>query len=249
LEEITFKYGMPTPSFLAKDFTRGSLDEKKIALTFDGDYLDNVTEEILDILKQENIKCTIFLTGRYIHRFSDIVKRMLADGHEIGNHTWTHPHLTTFEKNRKHQTLPTVAKELVQHELLKTSELFYQITAHKMMPYWRAPFGEHNAEIRQWAGEAGFRQIGWTLGKDWKNGMDALDWVADTSAAIYYTADEIADKIITFGDSQKTGANGAIILMHLGTERKGDYPHLRLPFVIEELKKRGYRLVKISELL
>ena len=249
LEEIDFKYSVPTPSFLAKDFSRGSLQNKKIALTFDGDYLDNATKEILDILKQENVKCTMFVTGRYIRRYSELIKRMLADGHEIGNHSWTHPHLTTFEKNYRHNTKAGITKELVQQQLLKTSELFYRVTGEKISPYWRAPFGEHNAEIRQWAAEVGFRQIGWTVGRDWKNGMDALDWVADTTVSYYHSSDEIAEKIISFGDGKKHGANGCVVLMHLGTQRKSDYPHLRLPFIIHELKKKGYRFVKISEML
>jgi len=249
LEEIKFKYGVPTPSFLASDFSRGNLQESKIAITFDGDYLDNITEEILDILKQENVKCTMFVTGRYMRRYGELIKRMISDGHEVGNHTWTHPHLTTFAENRRHLTNPTITKELVQHELLRTSELFYRITGEKMKPYWRAPFGEHNTEIRRWAGEVGFRQIGWTVGKDWVNGMDALDWVADTTASYYYTSVEIAEKIVSFGDGKKHGANGAVVLMHLGTLRKGDYPHLKLPFIIRQLRKKGYEFVTISELL
>ncbi len=249
LEEIEFKYGTPTPSFLAADFTRGDLDEKKVAITFDGDYLDNITSEIMDILDQENIKCTMFLTGRYMRRYSDHILRMIESGHEVGNHTWTHPHLTTFEINRQHQTRKGITREIVQNELLKTAELFYQITGKRMKPYWRAPFGEHNAEIRKWAAEVGFRQIGWTVGKDWENGMDTLDWVADTSASYYYSADAIADKVLSFSGKNSHGANGAIILMHLGTLRKGDYPHLKLPFVIKEMKKMGYEFVTISELL
>jgi peptidoglycan/xylan/chitin deacetylase (PgdA/CDA1 family) len=249
IEEIEFKYGVPTPSFLASDFSRGNLLESKIAFTFDGDYLDNITGEILDILKQEKIKCTMFVTGRYMRRYGEHIKRMIADGHEVGNHTWTHPHLTTFADNRRHQTNPTITKDMVQHELMKTSELFFRITGGKMKPYWRAPFGEHNAEIRKWAGEVGFRQIGWTVGKDWENGMDALDWVADTTASYYYTSGEIAEKIISFGDGKKHGANGTVVLMHLGTLRKGDYPHLKLPFIIRQLKKKGYEFVTVSELL
>lgn len=249
LEEITFKYGAPTPSFLAADFTRGRHDEKSIALTFDGDYLDNITNEILDVLKQEHVRCTIFLTGRYIRRYSQHIRRMLDDGHEIGNHTWTHPHLTTFEQNRKHQTRQGITKELVQQELLKTAELYCQISGQKMKPYWRAPYGEHNLEIRTWVGEIGFRQIGWTVGRDWENGMDTLDWVADTTASYYYSADEIADKILTFGEKGNNGANGAVILMHLGTLRNGDYPHQKLPYIIKELKRKGYRFVTISEML
>ncbi len=249
LEEITFNYNAPTPSFLAADFTRGRFDQKNIALTFDGDYLDNITTEILDVLKQEHIRCTIFLTGRYMRRYSQHVQRMLADGHEIGNHTWTHPHLTTFEQNRKHETRVGITKQLVQQELLKTAELFYKLSGQKMKPYWRAPFGEHNQEIRNWAAEIGFRQIGWTVGKDWENGMDTLDWVADTTATYYYSSDKIAEKILNFGNGNANGANGSVILMHLGTLRVGDYPHQKLPYIIKELKSKGYRFVTISEML
>jgi peptidoglycan/xylan/chitin deacetylase (PgdA/CDA1 family) len=249
IEEISFKYGTPAPSFLARDFSRGNLNDKKIALTFDGDYLDNITPEILDILKQENIRCTIFLTGRYIRRYSDLVKRMVAEGHEIGNHSWDHPHLTTFEQNHLHQTRPEITAEKVQQELLKTVELFRQVTGKTMAPLWRAPYGEHNAEIRNWAAAVGFRQIGWTVGRNWDDGMDTLDWVADKSATTYHSADEIAEKILSFANNNPYGANGAIILMHLGTQRNDDYPHLKLPFIIQQFKGMGYQLVTISEML
>ncbi len=249
LEEIKFTYGLPSLSFLERDFSRGNVDQKRIAFTFDGDYLDNITGEILDILKQAEINCTIFLTGRYMRRYGDLVKRMVEEGHEVGNHTWTHPHLTTFEQNRYHTTRPDITEQLVQQELLKTAELFRQITGKQMSPYWRAPYGEHNAEIRRWAAAAGFRHIGWTIGKSWDDGMDTLDWVADKSAKIYHSADAIADKILSFGERDLYGANGAIILMHLGSERNDDYPHLKLPQIIQQYKARGYQFVTISEML
>lgn len=249
IEEIKFTYGLPTLSFLERDFPRGNVDQKLIALTFDGDYLDNITAEILDILKAEGVRCTIFLTGRYMRRYGDLVNRMVADGHIIGNHTWTHPHLTAFEQTRHHTTLPGITEQLVQQELLKTAELFHQVTSKPMSPYWRAPYGEHNAEIRRWAAAAGFRHIGWTIGKSWDDGMDTLDWVADKSAKTYHSADEIAEKILSFGERENYGANGAIILMHLGSERIDDYPHLKLPHIIQQYKARGYQFVTIPEML
>lgn len=249
IEEINFNYGTPPPSFLARDFSRGSLTDKKIALTFDGDYLDNITVEILDILKQENVKCTIFLTGRYMRRYGDLVKRMAAEGHEIGNHSWTHPHLTTFGQNQLHQTLQAITPDVLQQELLKTAELFRKITGKPMSPLWRAPYGEHNAEIRNWAAAVGFRHIGWTVGRNWDDGMDTLDWVADKTATTYHSADEIAEKILSFAKNNSYGANGAIILMHLGTQRNDDYPHLKIPFIIQQLRQNGYQFVTISEML
>jgi peptidoglycan/xylan/chitin deacetylase (PgdA/CDA1 family) len=79
--------------------------------------------------------------------------------------------------------------------------------------------------------------------------MDTLDWVTDKSAKTYHSADEIAEKILSFGERELYGANGAIILMHLGSERNDDYPHLKLPQIIQQFKARGYQFVTIPEML
>ncbi|MBN1155234.1 polysaccharide deacetylase family protein [candidate division KSB1 bacterium] len=249
LEEILLTFGTPTMTYLSRDFTRGDISERKMSFTFDGGYLNNATGEILDILKQENVRATMFLTGIFLRNYPDLVKRMVEDGHEVGNHTWTHPHLTTFAKNRKHTTLDGVTREKVQEELLRTSQLFKKITGKEMARLWRAPYGEHNAEIRQWAAEVGFRHIGWTLGRRWEDGMDTLDWVADKNSVAYHSADEITEKILSFGKAYESGANGAVVLMHLGTERTDDYPHLQLPYIIEQLRKMDYQIVTIPEML
>lgn len=249
LEEVHFKYGKPTPSYLARDFSRGNVDKMKIALTFDGGYLDNAAHEILDILKQENVKATLFLTGIFIRKYPELVRRMADEGHVIGNHSWTHPHLTTYAQNRKHQTLAHITAEIVQQELLRTAELYKRVTGQKIDPLWRAPYGEHNQEIRQWAAEVGFRHIGWTVGKNSGEHMDSMDWVADKHSPAYHTADEIAEKILSFGAESSTRANGSIILMHLGSERSDDYPHLKLPMIIDQFKKRGYEIATIPEML
>ncbi len=248
IEEIDFIYGKPPMSYLVRDFMRGDMDEKKIALTFDGGYLDNAAYEILDILKQEQVKATVFLTGFFMKKYPELVKRIQSEGHVIGNHTWTHPHMTTFEKNRRHETLPNISKVSVQQELMRTAELYQHITGTPIAPIWRAPYGEQNQEIRQWAAEVGFRHVGWTVGRNWENGMDTMDWVADKNSSAYHSADEIADKILTFGNGTGFGANGAIILMHLGTTRNDDYPHQKLPLVIEQFKKRGYQFVSVNDM-
>jgi peptidoglycan/xylan/chitin deacetylase (PgdA/CDA1 family) len=79
--------------------------------------------------------------------------------------------------------------------------------------------------------------------------MDTMDWVADKNSTAYHSADEITEKILKYGNGKKYGANGAIVLMHLGTNREEDYPHQKLPEIIEGLRKQGYRLVKMSELI
>jgi peptidoglycan/xylan/chitin deacetylase (PgdA/CDA1 family) len=154
------------------------------------------------------VRCTLFLTGKFMQHYPDLVKQMVKDGHEIGNHTWSHPHLTTFALNRRQDTLPEISREFLQTELNKTSDHFTALTKKKMAPFWRAPYGEHNLEIRRWAAELGLQQIGWTLGKG--ESLDTLDWVADTSVTYYRSADQILATLLAFGQKQPDGPTVAL---------------------------------------
>jgi peptidoglycan/xylan/chitin deacetylase (PgdA/CDA1 family) len=249
LQVLTITYGAPTFETLARDFTRGPTDRKEMAFTFDGGSNDNASTAILDILKTNGVKATFFLTGEFIEKYPKVVKRIAAEGHDAGNHTWSHPHLTSFAGDRRQITLPGIKAAKLRDELLKTAALFRSVTHKDMIPLWRAPYGEYNAEIIRWAAEAGFRHVGWTLGRGWAESMDTMDWVADKSSKAYHTSDEIADKILDYAKKGKYGANGAVILMHLGSERKDDFPHEKLPQIIEGLKKLGYAPVKVAELM
>ena len=247
LQKIETTYGSPRLSFLARDVTRGRTDRKEIALTFDGGAGNGATDAILEILREKECQCTMFLTGQYIQRYPDQVKQMLENGHEIGNHTWSHPHLTSFADNQQHDTLPTITREKLQEELAKTSMLFHKTTGRKMKPYWRAPFGEHNQQIRLWAAEFGYRQIGWTHGRG--ETMDSMDWVADTTASVYKSSTEILGKLLEFGNSSENGPNGAIVLMHLDTQRKTDPAHRIIPAFVDSMRARGYTFTNITNLL
>ncbi|HFE52674.1 MAG TPA: hypothetical protein ENK07_04475 [Bacteroidetes bacterium] len=79
--------------------------------------------------------------------------------------------------------------------------------------------------------------------------MDTLDWVADTTSVAYLSSDQVVQRVLSFGKDDPHGANGAIVLMHLGTNRVRDFPHRRLPEIIDGLRRQGYRLVSIPELL
>ncbi len=247
LQTISTTYGSPRLSFLASDVRRGPTDLKWLALTFDGGSGNGATKAILDILKKKNLRCTMFLTAGFIKRYPDMVKRMLKEGHEIGNHTWSHPHLTTFELDQTHTTREDMTRERLQRELVDTAERFKSLTGEKMKPFWRAPFGEHNKEIRMWAAEVGYRQVGWTYTRHAT--MDTRDWVADTSSSQYDSSKDILQKLLAFGDSTETGANGSIILMHLDTQRQNDPAHKILPAFIDSMQTRGYTFVTVSKLL
>lgn len=249
LQVLEFVYNNPIVAYLARDFTHGDRNRMKIALTFDGGSVANVTSQILDILTAKGVRCTMFLTGDYIRHFPEEVRRIVADGHEVGNHTWSHPHLTTFEENRTQLTRADVNREFVQDQLRRTAELFRQVTGVQMHPFWRAPYGEHNLEIREWAAELGYRHVGWTKGSDWERTMDTLDWVADPESPAYHSADEIYDKITAAAGQAPQGLNGSVILMHLGSLRNGDFPHTRLSELIDSLRGMGYEFVPVSDLV
>ena len=249
LQTLMLTHATPTAVYLAKDFRRGSLNSKRVSLTFDGGSINNVADEILDLLKEDDVKSTFFLTGEFIRRYPQTVRRIILEGHEVGNHTWSHPHLTNFEQNRKQTTLPEITEEKMHDEFARTASLFQLVANADMTSIWRAPFGEYNQEILQWAATAGYQHVGWTVGRGWEETMDTMDWVADKNSTAYRTSDEIVEKILNHGKGKKYGSNGAIILMHLGTHRTDDFPHKKLPEIIDGLRKTGYEIFKVTEMI
>ncbi len=228
------------------DISRGSKESTELSITFDGGETDHA-REILEILSEKEIETTFFLTGRFIRKNPELVNEILSGGHEVGNHTLSHPHLTDFNKTLVHRTLPRITKEYFLNQLSATAKLYKDVTGEDMAPYWRAPYGEINKELTGWALEAGYVHIGWT--RDYKNRMtlDTLDWVNEKGSKNYYTAVEIKDRILAF-DESKHGLNGGIILMHLGTRRRSDKAVSVLPELIDEVRMKGFSFVKVSRM-
>jgi peptidoglycan/xylan/chitin deacetylase (PgdA/CDA1 family) len=230
------------------NITRGGKDKLEVSVTFDGGSNAMEAEEILNALREREIKTTIFLTGTFIINYPELVRQMVRDGHEIGNHTMTHPHLTEFEKNFRHTTLPDVTEEFLVGELRETEEAYLELTGARMLPLWRAPYGEINKEIVEWAYKHGYLHVGWTA--DYKRGesLDTLDWVHDRSSRFYFSSLEIKENVLNFGKG-KNGLSGGIILMHLGTERTEDRASSLLGEILDGLTEMGYRFVKVSTLI
>ena len=87
------------------DITRAATEEFAVSVTFDGGYDADEAGAVLDALKERGIRTTFFLTGIFIKRHPDIVRRIVSDGHEVGNHTMNHPHLTDYADTRSHKRL------------------------------------------------------------------------------------------------------------------------------------------------
>lgn len=231
------------------NISRGNLHLKELVLTFDGGSEANSCESILRTLEQFKVKSTVFLTGEFIEKYPELTRK-IAQTQEVGNHTYSHHHLTTYAENYKQETAHQMTREELQNQLRKTEEVYFHVTGKRMAPIWRAPYGEHNLEIRKWAAELGYVHVAWTSDSKTRQNMDSLDWVPNSSYPGYFPAMLIKDRILSFGQNEKEQANGSIILMHLGTQREQhDRLDKWLPEIIRAFQKKEYRFITASELV
>lgn len=231
------------------DLSRGFPETGAVAITFDGGSYSNAAGRILDVLAERGLKATFFLTGEFIKRYPEVTRRIAVEGHEVGNHTYSHLHLTTFGKNYRQETLPGVNEELLIKELLRNKNAYEDLTGKKMVRLWRAPYGEQNGEIRQWAIKAGYRHVSWTYDPKTRKSLDSLDWVSDRDSALYLSSDQIVQKIISFDSETEMGLAGGIVLLHLGSERDSDPFHPRLGELIDRLQEKGYKIGSVTQML
>ncbi len=208
-------------------------------MSFDAGSSDRGAAVILDALARRGIRTTIFLTGEFIRRYPETARRIAADGHEVGNHTDSHPHLTTYAYDGRQVTRVGVDRAFLAGELARTARLYRDATGRAMAPLWRAPFGEHNPEIRRWAAEQGYWHVGWTGGR---SGLDGMDWVNDPRSRSFQTSERLVARLVGRAD------NGGIVLLHLGSDR--DEPVAsRIGALLDGLTDRGFRFARASEFL
>ncbi len=232
-------------------FDRGNTQCKQIALTFDGGSNTTSARNILDTLASRNIRATMFLTGVFINRNQSIVARMIADQHEIGNHTYSHPHLTTYSINRHEQTLPTVTSATIAHELALTDSALFKNFGIHCAPLWRAPFGDINNQIIDYARTAGYTHVGWVHGATFDQSFDSGDWIASPDQPGYRTPKQLVAKFVKLAQQLPHGLSGGIILMHMGTQRTDStqQTYRALGTLIDTLTHLGYSFKVVSQLL
>jgi len=131
--------------------------EKAIYLTFDAGYENGCTEEILDVLKEENVPAAFFLVGNYIEENPELVKRMAAEGHTVGNHTMHHPDMSAI-----------AGKEDFEKELEGLEAVYKEVTGEEMKKFYRPPQGKYSEENLMQAKELGYTTVFWSLAYvDW----------------------------------------------------------------------------------
>jgi peptidoglycan/xylan/chitin deacetylase (PgdA/CDA1 family) len=230
----------------AVSFDRGRRDLPKVALTFDGGSDAGETELILAVLEERRVRATFFITGDYLRQFPALVRRIVAGGHEVGNHTWSHPHLTAWGRTGHHDTLPGIDRATIQRELGRTAAAYERLTGSALAPLWRAPYGEVNGEIARWAADAGWNHVGWSRAEGGRQTLDSLDWVADPGSRNHLSSTQMVERILSF-DAVGGGLSGGIVLMHLCARREDPLAG-RLAGLIDALRERGYDLSTVGEL-
>ena len=163
----------------------GNTADKVLYLTFDAGYENGCTEKILDTLQKHNVKAAFFLVGNYLQKNADLVRRMVEEGHIVGNHTMTHPDMSAITD-----------KEAFQKELSGLEDLFREVTGKELPKFYRPPQGIYSEENLKLAKELGYKTVFWSLAyKDWENDNQP-------------TADYALGKLIP------RTHNGAVILLH-----------------------------------
>ena len=137
----------------------GNVGEKVLYLTFDAGYENGCTAKILDTLKEKQVPAAFFLVGNYIRQSPDLVRRMVAEGHTVGNHTMHHYDMSRLSDKA------SFSKELTDLEAL------YKETVGQELPkYYRPPQGIYSEENLKMAQELGYKTLFWSLAYvDWNN--------------------------------------------------------------------------------
>lgn len=131
----------------------GNADEKLIYLTFDLGYEGGYTEKILDVLKENEVPATFFITGHYLDTSENIIKRMIDENHIVGNHTW------------KHFSMPTCSNEKIKEEVMSLHKAVYEKFGYEMK-YIRPPKGEYSESTVAYTNTLGYTTVMWSFAYD-----------------------------------------------------------------------------------
>ena len=136
----------------------GDKNEKVIYLTFDCGYENGYTNMILDVLKEENVNATFFLTGHYIKSAPNIVLRMKNDGHIIANHS------------NKHKDITKIKSEEIKKEIIDLETMCYNLTGSHLTKFYRPPAGNFDDKSLSVVNELGYKTMFWSLAyPDWNH--------------------------------------------------------------------------------
>ena len=171
----------------------GNTQEKVLYLTFDAGYENGCTAAILDTLKQHDVKAAFFLVGNYIEKNADLVRRMVEEGHTVGNHTMHHYDMSKLSE-----------KAAFSKELQDLEALYKEVTGQELPKYYRPPQGIYSQENLEMAKKMGYKTVFWSLAYvDWNNHAQP-------------TREQALSKLLP------RIHNGAVVLLHSTSQTNAD---------------------------
>jgi peptidoglycan/xylan/chitin deacetylase (PgdA/CDA1 family) len=210
---------VPGPRSLT--LTRGAPTARVVHLSFDAGADRGYAEAILNTLAAEGIPASFGVTGRWAEANPDLLQRMVAEGHQLINHTWDHRSFTGRSDRRGRQS-----PAQIRAQLERTEALFLELTGQSPRPFFRPPYGDYDDATLEATFSAGYLyNVLWTV--------DSFGWRR-------IPAGEIVARCLRLAEP------GAIILMHVGIESQ-DGP--ALPALIAGLREQGYGFVSLVDLL
>jgi len=201
-------------------YWHGDIKQNKIALTFDDGPNMPYTLQILDILKKYNVKATFFVIGKNVERYPEITKRIVQDGHCIGNHTYSHPELLVNTLSH------------IRYQIKKAEEVILRETGIKPNLF-RSPYGMNNLSVLSEAERLGYVVVEWSVSG--RNGIMEPRF------------DKIVKKVLQ--DTQNGSIILLHDGNRLAKKANRSQTVKSLPLIIENLKQRGYQFVTVPELL
>lgn len=158
----------------AKGIAMGNKESKKVYLTFDEGYEAGYTEKILETLKQNEVKACFFITAHYVNTSSDLVQKMIDDGHTIGNHTVNH------------KSMPSLSNEQIKDEVMNLHTAVFNKFGYEMK-YIRPPKGEYSESSVNYCNTLGYTTVMWSFAYD--------DWDENKQGREEYAKKKILDNI------------------------------------------------------
>ena len=171
----------------------GEGEEKVIYLTFDAGYENGNTEPILDALKRHQAPATFFVVGHYLESAPELVKRMVEEGHCVGNHTYHHLDMSQISDMAS-----------FRREMDDVANLFRQITGEELSMYYRPPQGKYSVENLKMAKELGYQTFFWSLAY--------VDWYQDKQPSREEALEKLTGRIHP----------GAVVLLHSTSKTNGE---------------------------
>lgn len=221
---------------------RGDEAKKEIALVFTGHDFADGGDTILRMLRAAHLHASFFLTGVFYRAHPALASALRRDGHYMGTHSNSHPLYCDWVKRDS---------LLITHEAFNRDIDSAYLTlaragiSRQAAPYYLPAYEWYNDSIAAWAAEKGLQVVDFTPGT-----RSNADYSYPEMGRKYLSSDTIFRSILRYEHTTPHGLNGFILLSHIGTDpRRTDKFYDRLPALVDSLRQRGYRFVRIDELL